>query len=192
MKDISLRAARRPVLGATIFLLGMLVILLAACSGGSKVVGTVNGEPITREMFDANLIIPKVASEEIGQVPPVIPKIAILDQVVNNLLLLQSAREQGIQVTQDQLKTDIGKFIGGLGTTPEEFEARLKENGVPWSAFVDNVEQTLIIETYKNEYLLTHVMEDEREEFLNSWLIVQTQQSTIEFDQGFLNEVNSE
>ncbi len=188
--------SKRPLARPHTVLLGVIMaIVLAGCTGGNgqtEVVGTINGEPITREMFDSRLVIPQVVSEELGQVPPVVPKIFILDELVNEMLLLESANEAGITVSDEAVQGDLAIFLSSLGTTQEDFEARLLERGISWSTVEENVRRTLIVEEYKNNHILSFVMESERQEFLNSWLIVRTEQSTIEFEPEFLDEVYNE
>jgi SurA-like N-terminal domain len=168
----------------------ILPLALTSCSGNKNVIGSVNGEPITREMYDANLIIPKLTSEEKGQVPEVITKQEVLDLVVFRMLLLQSAREKGVDYSEDAVNQGIASFLANLGTTQEEFEGKLTENGVSWSAFEENVHQTLVINSFMENYLWKNVIEDERQDFLEAFRTLRYQESTIEIDQDFQNEIN--
>jgi hypothetical protein len=176
--------------------LGMiLATILAACSGGggqAEIIANVNGEPITREMFNAEWLIPKVISEELGQVPLIIPKDELLNEMVNSILMAQSAQEAGFTVSDQEVQQDLALFLANLGTTQEEFETRLVENRITWSMLEKIVRRNLIVNKYQNDYVLSRVAESERQDVLNSWLNVLKEQSTIEFEPDFLDEIGNE
>ena len=176
--------------------LGMiLATILAACSGGggqAEIIANVNGEPITREMFNAEWLIPNVISEELGQVPLIIPKDELLNEMVNSILMAQSAQEAGFTVSDQEVQQDLALFLANLGTTQEEFETRLVENGITWSMLEKIVRRNLIVNKYQNDYVLSRVAESERQDVLNSWLNVLKEQSTIEFEPDFLDQIGNE
>lgn len=100
--------ALRAIAGALTLLLGA---ALAACSGGA--IATVNGEPISRADFDARL--------EAGQMAR-----GVLQQMVQEALVLQYAKENNITVTdaQIQAREDQLKANFPAGTWDEMLAAR--------------------------------------------------------------------
>lgn len=154
-----------------------------------EVIGTINGEPVAREMFDLSVALPALVSRQLGQAPPVVSKQQALDQLMNDVLLAQAAREAGFQVSADDLNGEIALFLASIGTNRDGFEPLLQEEGISWGTFEEFMANSVLIGQYVNNELLVRIMDVDQEAFLRSWLLVRNEQSEINFEVDFLNEV---
>ncbi len=109
-----------------------------------KVYAEVNGEVITnRDMQQrANVF---VATTQI----PITPqnRDMILERILNNTIdekiKLQEAKQKGINITSQELQNGYQAFVQGNGTTPEDFQAMLKEAQVDQSVFFEQMKSEM-------------------------------------------------
>ena len=109
-------------------LVAVLIIVLAIqyLPTGSSVgkVAVVNGEVITQEEIDRRyeLLSPQLQS--------VTSKDQILNGTINEVLLLQEAKNVGIEVNQEELDEYTATLIASAGITQEVYEQQLAERGI--------------------------------------------------------------
>lgn len=125
---------RQYVFGAVVFVVLVAVvaglIYLASKSGEMRlqrqgdIAATVNGEPITMDYLD----------EQYDRVPveyrQFITKATLLNQTINEVLLLQEADRQGVNVTQADVQAEIENAMMQAGVTPEQLDERLAEQNI--------------------------------------------------------------
>ena len=112
----------------------------------------VNGETITRGYID----------EQYGRVPvaykQVITKEMILNQSINELLLLQEAKKQGISITKDELSKLIDDSIVQSGLSKEDFEKSLEEQNLTIDFVEDYYRKQLTINELLNKTVLSKII----------------------------------
>ncbi len=90
----------------------------------SDVAAVVNGEPITQEELNNQYeVLP-------AQYKLVMTKEAFLDQIIDEKLLLQEAKKQGINVDETRVDDIINSIISQNKITIQEFEDKLKTQGI--------------------------------------------------------------
>ena len=129
-----------------------------------NVAATVNNEVITIENIN----------EQYERVPEIykqfITKEMILNQSINELLLLQEAKKQGISVTSVELSKVIDDSITQSGLSREEFEKTLDEQNLTMDFIEDYYEKQLIINKLLNKTVLSKIIvsSSEIEEYYNN------------------------
>jgi foldase protein PrsA len=176
--DIARARKKKPVtkyiLGAVIFValvaIVVVAILLLSKSGVSRIASskataaTVNGEKITVGQLE----------EQYAKVPetykPYITKSMLLNQTINEVILLQEAKKQGIEVTADDVKKEIDSAITRAGITADQLDDRLKEQNLTRAFLEDLYTKQLTINKLleKTVFPKIKVTESEVQEFYDS------------------------
>ncbi|MBU4284049.1 MAG: peptidylprolyl isomerase [Nanoarchaeota archaeon] len=116
------------------------------------IAATVNNEVITIEYIN----------EQYGGVPEeyrqFITKEMILNQSIDELLLLQEAKKQGISVTAGELSNMIDDSITQSGLSKEEFEKTLDEQNLTMEFIENYYEKQLIINRLLNKTVLSKIV----------------------------------
>ncbi len=125
---------------------------------------TVNGESITIQ--DINEQYDRVP-EEYKQF---ITKEMILNQSIDELLLLQEAKKQGISVTAGELSEIMGNLIAQSGLSKEDFDKTLEEQNLTMEFLEDYYEKQLTINRLLNKTVLSKIVisSSEIEEYYNN------------------------
>jgi len=112
----------------------------------------VNGESITIQ--DIN--------EQYEQVPEeykqFITKEMLLNQSINELLLLQEAKKQGISVTSEELSEVIDNLITQSGLSKEDFDKTLEEQNLTIEFLKDYYKKQLIINNLLNKTVISKII----------------------------------
>lgn len=135
------------MLGRRIFI-AITIISIALVLGCSKPVATVNGEKITLKTF--NLRMKEMMSEHKAQGAKVDEKRlkdAVLQELIAETLMLQGAKEKGINVTEDELNREIDlikKNVGG----EEKLNKALREKKISPDMFRKTTRNKMIIRKF--------------------------------------------
>jgi foldase protein PrsA len=168
------KSRRNMIFGAVVFIVLVAVvvvfILLASKSGESRlqrqkeVAAIVNGEKITTAYLD----------EQYGRVPamyqPYITKSMLLNQTINEVLLLQEAKKQGVEVTDADVKAEITKAMSSAGVTDDQLDERLKEQNITREFLEELYTKQLTINKLLEKVVFNKikVTDDEVREFYDS------------------------
>lgn len=129
-----LKGKKRIVSNSRLILLGFLVILIFLLGyrfKGLIMVATVNGQPIYSWQFAKKLY---------QQQGP-----AVLDNLVLETLLKQTARESQITITEQDLEAEINRFQEEIGGA-KALTAMIAQQGLNQESFRDGIRLQLIIE----------------------------------------------
>ena len=112
----------------------------------------VNGESITMQDID----------EQYGRVPEeykqFITKELLLNQSINELLLLQEAKKQGISITNEELSKVIDDAIAQSGLSKEEFDKTLEEQGLTMKFVEDYYKKQMVINNLLNKTVVSKIV----------------------------------
>ena len=124
----------------------------------------VNGESITIQ--DINEQYERVP-EEYKQF---ITKEMILNQSIDELLLLQEAKKEGISVTAEELSEVIDNLIAQSGLSKEDFDKTLEEQNLTMEFLKDYYKKQLIINNLLNKTVISKIIvsSSEIEEYYNN------------------------
>ncbi len=150
-----------------------LSIFLSACAKNTEgLVGSVNGEGITQEEFDADFEVFKNlyerelgedALEQTGMDGKTFGeslKESILEKLIMEKIIAKESEEMKIVVSED----DVQKRLEGTITEmegQENFDEFLTKNNISKDFFVENLRKELIVEQHKEEFLKTVSITDE-------------------------------
>ncbi|MBW2997875.1 peptidylprolyl isomerase [Candidatus Woesearchaeota archaeon] len=128
------------------------VILLVSKSGEMRgVAATVNGEEITTAYLE----------EQYSRIPleyqGFITKEVLLNQTINEVLLLQEAEKQGIEVTEEDVQKEIDAAMETAGVTEEQLEQRLAEQNITMEYLEDLYTKQLTINSLLEETIFSEI-----------------------------------
>lgn len=117
----------------TITVLGIIMLIgLAYSLRGFFLGAMVNGQPITR------FTIMKEAEQAQG--------VQILDGLVMETLIVQKAREQGVQISDDVITTKIDEYRKNFADSGQDFDQLLEMQGLTMDKIKHQVEIQLLVE----------------------------------------------
>lgn len=137
------------------FLVPMVIVLLAAIvyiALQQLVVATVNGVPISR------LGLVKEMESQIGE--------QVLDSMITKQLIMQTAKKQGIVVSDEEIEQEITKLKEQFSSSGQDFDAILKMQGVTLERVHEEVRVQKIIEKALAKDV--EVTDEEIDEFIES------------------------
>jgi len=121
-------------------------------SPSGDVAAIVNGESITiQEINDQYDRVPE-------QYKQVITKEMLLNQSVNELLLLQEAKKEGISVTAEELSEVIDNLITQSGLSKEDFDKTLEEQNLTIEFLEDYYRKQLTINELLNKTVISKII----------------------------------
>jgi len=162
------------VLGAVIFivLVAIVVALIMFFSkqgtkrgtDDSAVAATINGETITVGYLNDQY------SRVPAQYQSYITKSMLLNQTINEMILLQEAKKQGIEVTADDVTKEIKTAMDKAGVTDAQLDERLKAQNVTRAFLEDLYKKQLTINKLleKNVFPKLKVSEDDIQAYYDS------------------------
>jgi foldase protein PrsA len=147
------RKKKKPVgkyiIGALVFvvLVAIVVVLIMflskqgekRVSDDNAVAATINGETITVGYLNDQY------SRVPAQYQSYITKSMLLNQTINEMILLQEAKKQGIEVTSADVKKEITTAMDKAGVTQDQLDERLKQQNVTMSFLEDLYKKQLTI-----------------------------------------------
>lgn len=137
-------------------LLGIVTLILGACSGGnsSEVVATVNGEEILKTDYETELENTKnmytqqgMNLDDLDDEMKEQVELSVLNQLVNTKLVLQTAQEDGVKIEQSEVEAEMDA-IKSQFEDDAKFEEALKENKTTKEELEVQVKDQLTITKY--------------------------------------------
>lgn len=126
-------------------LITLTIISIAGIFGCSRPVATVNGEKITEATFKIRMKERLEGHKAQGvKVDEKRLKDAVLQELIAEVLMLQGAKEKGINVTEEELDREI-EFIKSMAGGEEKLNKSLKEKGISLEVFRRMTHERLII-----------------------------------------------
>ena len=112
---------------------------------------SVNGEVIFEsEVFDLYNRLPPEMRSQYG------PEV-ILDQLIEQRLILQYAKQQGVTITDEQLEQAVDERLSFFGTTRQELADILEAQGDSYAEFERGVYHELVLDVFVSTVLLPRV-----------------------------------
>jgi peptidyl-prolyl cis-trans isomerase SurA len=155
-------SSRAPRTRRTLYLALAILIIGAVAAGGYYFLGSknaeggpvaiVNGLKIARDEFNSSVeLITQTALLQGANVTDPTVQTAIneqaLDILVNNTLLIEAAREEGITVSQEKIDSEYQGLITEHGGE-EELAARMEEVGLTEKKLRSNIEEKFLVDAY--------------------------------------------
>ena len=120
--------------------------------GAGDYVAIVNGEEITQEAFDARLqseldYYSQAAGAALAESEREDVKAYVLDGLINEIILAQQAKKEGIEVSEDELNSALAQIEAE--NTPEDIE----NLGYDTAGLRTFIERRLLMEQYVDAYI---------------------------------------
>jgi peptidyl-prolyl cis-trans isomerase SurA len=149
-----LRLLSRRVAGAWLVVLCVFVLGTAACA--PKTVATVNGERIRKDDFDIRVAAAQVEYENYGieltEETLTAIKDEVLEQLIDELLLTQAAKQAGVAVATAEIDEYYAEMAASYASEAE-FLAAAKENGFTQVSLREAISDVLLILNYQKQYI---------------------------------------
>lgn len=137
--------------------MAVVTLLLGACSSGGgsdEVVATVNGKDILKKDYEVEIENTKTSYEQQGikfdelesKQKEELEK-SVLDQLINTELILQTAKEDGVSVEQDEVDSELDA-IKSQFEEDKQFKEALEKNKLTEEQLGEQVKKQLIITKY--------------------------------------------
>ncbi|MTI46484.1 peptidylprolyl isomerase [Sporosalibacterium faouarense] len=149
---------------AIAFILMVSIIFTGCSSNESDIVAKVNGEEITKTQLDDNFAMQRkmienqygtdVWTQEMGdgRLFEDVFKEKVLEGLVQEAILVQEAKEQGIEVTDEEVNTEIENLKEANGGE-ENFNKSLENSGITIDYLKDALRKEMIISQYQEKYM---------------------------------------
>jgi hypothetical protein len=141
-----------------------LVDLAPAPVAPNETLVTINGEPLSLDEFESEFRLMWIHYSAVsgGDMQPI--KRRLFEQVINRRLLVQTARKEGLKLTQDEVDET---FRDALKEMPEDFPVLLKSRGVSEAAWKHKLLQERLVRKLVEREVNAKVKitRDEAEEF---------------------------
>jgi peptidyl-prolyl cis-trans isomerase SurA len=161
--NISMRRTSRHLRSATVVAAGLvaaLLILLSACSRkeapGPDVWAEVDGKEITRQTVERYYRSRMSTTSDASSPEQALSfKLNILNELINNELLVARASRAGITVSEAEVDTKVSELQSPY--SKEEFQQKLKEQGLDNSSLRNEVRQNIIINKLINKDIVSKI-----------------------------------
>lgn len=123
----------------------------AATTGTSDVAAIVNGETITNEQLNKQYdVLP-------AQYKLVFTKEAFLDQMIDEAILLQEAKKEGIEVDEQRVDEIVDSIVLQSGLSLDEFESRLSMQGISLDYIKSYYKDQIMISDLLNKTIFSDI-----------------------------------
>jgi peptidyl-prolyl cis-trans isomerase SurA len=161
--NISMRRTSRHLRSATVVAAGLvaaLLVLLSACSRkeapGPDVWAEVDGKEITRQTVERYYRSRMSTTSDASSPEQALSfKLNILNELINNELLVARASRAGITVSEAEVDTKVSELQSPY--SKEEFQQKLKEQGLDNSSLRNEVRQNIIINKLINKDIVSKI-----------------------------------
>ncbi|MCB9430626.1 MAG: SurA N-terminal domain-containing protein [Ardenticatenaceae bacterium] len=160
-------------------------------STATNIVGTLNGQPFTREAFENELRFADLRATLANQAPQPVNKVALLNRMVGDALILQVARNSGSNTPSDAIDQEVASIISQFGLSEAEMRQQLAAHGLTWQDFHGSVGDYMTLISFLEEKLLADVPPDQQQDFLQNWMGTLLSSASIDFDEAFITEISS-
>lgn len=179
------------VLAVGVCLLGLTAVFSLNRSPATTVVGTLNGEPFTREAFETELRFADLRATLANQPLQSVNKVALLNRMVGDALILQVAHSSGVHTPTEIVDSELAAIVGQFGLTEAEMRQQLAAHGLAWQDFHQSVGNYMTLITFIEDKLMADVPPEEQQAFLQTWMGTIMNNATIDFDEAFLAEIST-
>jgi peptidyl-prolyl cis-trans isomerase SurA len=144
---------------AAIVILTLLAVL-AACTrepaSGREVYAEVDGKPLYRDQVERYYRSRVATGSAVGGPEQALSfKLSILNELINNQILMTHASRARIAVSEAEVDTKVAELQSPYGK--EEFDKRLKDQGLTMNDLRSDVRQSLIINKLVNKEILSRI-----------------------------------
>lgn len=178
------------ILAIAVTLFGLILVIIFREENTDSFVTAVNGQTMTRDQFEAETALQELKNELTGR-DQTIDKPALLNRMIGDMLLLEAAATSGVDAPDTETQAEIDLILARFGVTRDQMTIQLIDHGLTWSQFENSVHDYLTITHYVNEQILAEVAIADRREALDEWMAAQYQAADMQFDQDFLDSINS-
>ncbi len=142
-----------------IILIGIALILISFIVAYNSIKPT--GKFIYSENLEVSVNGEKITSEDVENIYAKIPDIQkeettkeeILNDLINQKLLLQEARKNGIEVTEQEVESYLGQLKSFNGLNEDELEEQIKITGFTIDEYRNNLKDAITISKLLNQEL---------------------------------------
>ena len=174
-------------------LLGLTAVFsLNRSTSATTVVGTLNGEPFTREAFENELRFSDLRATLANQVPQPVNKVALLNRMVGDALILQVAHNAGVNTLDSEVDSELTAIVSQFGLSEAEMRQQLADHGLTWDDFRRSVGNYMTIITFLEEGLLASVPPEQQQVFMQNWMGELLSNASIDFDEAFIMEISTQ
>jgi parvulin-like peptidyl-prolyl isomerase len=168
-----------------------LVYFTLADRAGAQVIGHVNQQSVTMELFEEEILLQRVRDRLADRAVREDNLAASLNQMIGDLLLLQEAAEAEVTIEQTEVESEVEAVLDRVNSSRGEMEQLLTDEGLDWDVFERSIREYLTIRRYQEDVLLAVVPATERSTVLQDWMSASYALAEIEFDPDFLEDVNA-
>lgn len=179
------------VLVVGVCLLGLTAVFSLNRPPTTTIVGTLNGEPFTREAFETELRFADLRATLANQPLQSVNKVALLNRMVGDALILQVAHSSGVHTPTEVVDSELAAIVGQFGLTEAEMRQQLAAHGLAWQDFHQSVGNYMTLITFIEDKLMADVPPEEQQAFLQTWMGTIMNNATIDFDEAFLAEIST-
>ncbi|HEV7575323.1 MAG TPA: peptidylprolyl isomerase [Caldimonas sp.] len=154
MTDLKLLCRRAVVAGALCFAAAHI-----AGQTGDYIVAVVNQELVTASEVQQRLA--RVRDEAGRNRTPLPPAPALRKQVLDTLIdervLVTNARESGARIDDPELDRAVANVATQNQLTPPQLRERLRQEGIPYNKFRDNIRDQLLVERVREREVVSRI-----------------------------------
>jgi hypothetical protein len=177
---------------STLLLLSVLLLTpaIAAQSTASPVVATINGQPITREQFEAEVRLKEMKSALAHRPNRSVDRAELLNRIISDTLMLQAAKSNDLFPDPLLVNEEMGRILGRFQLSRDEMALLLAGYDLAWADFERSVWEYVKISRFMTGTLLADVSQG-KQAYLDAWISKQYEEAELSFDQSFLTAVNA-
>jgi peptidyl-prolyl cis-trans isomerase SurA len=146
---------RRAVVAAAIGL----AALHAAAQRGDYIVAVVNQELVTASELQQRLarIREEAARNRTPLPPPGALRKQVLDALIDERVLVTSARESGAKVDEPELDRAVANVAQQNQMTMQQLRERLRQEGISYAKFRDNIRDQILVERVREREVVSRI-----------------------------------
>jgi len=130
-----------------------------------RIVAVVNGEVILQSELNltAERIRARLQANGTQLPPPDVFRRQVLERMIVDKIQLQRAHNTGIRITDEQLNQSLAELAQRNHMSLDQFAAAVQQDGVPFSAFRDQLRDQLTVEQLRQRDVARRIMVSDRE-----------------------------
>ena len=115
------------------------------------IVAIVNHEVVTKLELDDEIlsVTERLSKEGVPSPPPSVLRKQVLERMIMSKILVQNARERGLQATDQMVKNTIDRILVSENITGDDLKRSLEESGLSFARFREQVEEQILISQLK-------------------------------------------
>lgn len=147
---------------------------------GQEIVAHVGGQGITLAEWAVAFYLDALMSRL--SVQPVPTARETLDRLINDVLILTAAAEQGVAVGKDDVEARVAQLEAAWQLTDEQVTAELAAYGLTREVWTEAVARLLTVERYLSDVVWAGVPAEEQATVLADWLQTHRTRTGVEVD----------